>query len=254
MRVLIVSDIHSNYVALETVLNDAHGAFDIVWNLGDTIGYGPRPNECMARMLDLDAVMIAGNHDLACIGSNKVNINEFNIDAKRANIWNGKQLNPAYAEYLAALPVYRDMSEQYYMVHGSPRDPVWEYLWQPVQADLNWAYLQAHQYPQHVCFIGHSHLQIYLVTSADGHTLGPLRPQPGTTVTFKPSERYFVNPGSVGQPRDSDPTAAYAILDTDAHQLTFKRVAYDIAQTQRQMLEHEHDLSLNLIRRLQVGR
>lgn len=254
MRVLVVSDIHSNAVALETVLNDAHGSYDIVWNLGDTIGYGPRPNECMARMLDLDAVMIAGNHDLACIGSNKVNIHEFNIDAKRANIWNGKQLNPIYAKYLAELPIYRDMSEQYYIVHGSPRDPVWEYLWQPMQADANWSYLQSHQYPQHVCFVGHSHLQIYLITNADGQTLGPLRPQPGTTIAFKPNERYIVNPGSVGQPRDGDPTAAYAVLDTETHQLTFRRVAYDIAQTQRQMLEHEHDLSLNLIRRLQVGR
>lgn len=254
MRVLVVSDIHSNAVALEAVLNDAHGHYDIVWNLGDTIGYGPRPNECMARMLDLDAVMIAGNHDLACIGSNKVNIQEFNIDAKRANIWNGKQLNPTYAKYLAELPLFRDMGERYYIVHGSPRDPVWEYLYQPMQAELNWAYLQHQQYPQHVCFIGHSHLQIYLVTNAEGQTIGPVRPTNNTVVTFKEQERYFVNPGSVGQPRDGDPTAAYAILDLESHQLTFKRVAYDIVQTQRQMLEHEQDLSLNLIRRLQVGR
>jgi predicted phosphodiesterase len=254
MRVLLVSDIHSNYVALETVLNDAHGAFDVVWNLGDTIGYGPRPNECMARMLDLDAVMIAGNHDLACIGSNKVNIHEFNIDAKRANIWNGKQLDPAYAKYLAELPIYRDMGEDYYIVHGSPRDPVWEYLWQPWQADANWAYLASQQYNQHVCFIGHSHLQIYLITNADGQTLGPLRPQPNLTITFNRGERYYVNPGSVGQPRDGDPTAAYAILDTDAHTLTFKRVAYDIAQTQRQMQAHEPDLSPTLSRRLAVGK
>ncbi|MFN5935257.1 MAG: metallophosphoesterase family protein, partial [Roseiflexaceae bacterium] len=98
------------------------------------------------------------------------------------------------------------------------------------------------------------HLQIYLITNADGQTLGPLRPQPNLTITFNRSERYYVNPGSVGQPRDGDPTAAYAILDTDAHTLTFKRVAYDIAQTQRQMQAHEPELSPTLSRRLAVGR
>jgi len=248
MRVLVISDIHANYVALEAVLADAHGRYDIIWNLGDTIGYGPRPNECMDRMLALNTIMIAGNHDLACIGSTKVNIDEFNPDAKSANIWNGNQLTAEHRQTLAELPLAKAIDpSRYYIVHGSPLDPVWEYLLQPSQAASNWQ-----SFAQQVCFIGHSHVQIFIRRHSDGQIEGPTMPARNDVITFADGERYFINPGSVGQPRDGDPRAAYAIVDTDAHELTFGRVNYDIGLTQRQMLEH--NLPINLIRRLQFGR
>ena len=113
MRVLIVSDIHSNLVALEAVLRETAGEYDAVWNLGDTIGYGPRPNECMAVMQSLPTTSIAGNHDLACIGSSTVNIAEFNNDARVANIWNGRQLKTTYKQFLNQLPLARSMDDQF---------------------------------------------------------------------------------------------------------------------------------------------
>lgn len=248
MRVLVISDIHANYVALEAVLSDAHGKYDAIWNLGDTIGYGPRPNECMDRMLALNSVMIAGNHDLACIGSTLVNIDEFNPDAKSANIWNGNQLTSDHRKTLSDLPLAKAIDPlKYYIVHGSPLDPVWEYLLQPSQAAANWQ-----NFNQQVCFIGHSHVQIYIRRQKDGQIVGPLMPARNDVIAFKDGERFFINPGSVGQPRDGDPRAAYAIIDTELHELTFGRVNYDISLTQRQMLEH--NLPINLIRRLQFGR
>ena len=247
MRVLIVSDIHSNLVALEAVLRETAGEYDAVWNLGDTIGYGPRPNECMAVMQSLPTTSIAGNHDLACIGSSTVNIAEFNNDARVANIWNGRQLKTTYKQFLNQLPLARSMDDQFYIVHGSPKDPVWEYLLRPYQAEDNWQAI-----PHQTCFIGHSHVQIYIRRNIDGSAAGPIMPTPGEVMLLDSDERYFINPGSVGQPRDGDPRAAYAILDTSAQQITFGRVAYDIASTQQQMLEY--NLPLMLIRRLQFGR
>ena len=247
MRVLIISDIHSNLVALEAVLAETAGAYDSIWNLGDTIGYGPRPNECMQRMLDLQAVSIAGNHDLACIGSPKVNIMEFNNDAKTANIWNGQQLKPEYRKILEELPLWREMDAQNYIVHGSPSDPVWEYLLYDSQAEANWRH-----FPHQLCFIGHSHVQIFLRKNAQGYAEGPFRPPLGVALPIPAGERYFINPGSVGQPRDADPRSGYAILDTTAQTITFGRAAYDIAATQQQM--REYDLPKALIERLARGR
>jgi len=248
MRVLVISDIHSNIVALDAVLQEAAGAYDAVWNLGDTIGYGPRPNECMASMQQISTQWIAGNHDLACIGSRKVDITEFNQDARTANVWNGKQLEKRYLSHLDTLPVAVAIDpSQHYIVHGSPLDPVWEYLLAPQQAHANWQAI-----PQQICFIGHSHVQIFLRQTNMQTIEGPLVPTRGEPLAINPNERYFINAGSVGQPRDGDSRAAYAILDTDNQHIEFGRVKYDIALTQRQM--QEHHLPDMLIRRLQYGR
>jgi diadenosine tetraphosphatase ApaH/serine/threonine PP2A family protein phosphatase len=248
MRVLVVSDIHSNIIALDAVLAEAAGAYDAVWNLGDTIGYGPRPNECMATMQRISTEWIAGNHDLACIGSKKVDINEFNQDARTANIWNGKQLEPQYLTFLDTLPIAIPINpDSHYIVHGSPLDPVWEYLLAPQQAYANWQAIQ-----QQICFIGHSHVQIFIRQKQNKSIDGPLVPTRGEPLQILPGERYFINPGSVGQPRDGDARAAYAILDTDNQHIEFGRVKYDITMTQRQMQEHR--LPEMLVRRLQYGR
>lgn len=243
MRVLLVSDIHSNYAALETVLAVA-GSFDQLWNLGDTIGYGPRPNECIAAMRAHANVMIGGNHDLACLG--KVDLSDFNPDARAANVWNGQQLEATNRTLLEELPPMLEVDERFLVAHGSPREPVWEYLLSVPQAEENFLLFE-HQ----VCFIGHSHVPLLFRKHPDGAIDGPALADAGLLLEFEPGYRYFVNPGSVGQPRDTDPRAHYAILDTDAGTVLFKRVEYDIAQTQRQMREAK--LPPALIRRLEHG-
>jgi diadenosine tetraphosphatase ApaH/serine/threonine PP2A family protein phosphatase len=242
MHVLIVSDIHSNFVALETVLAVA-GPFDQLWNLGDTIGYGPRPNECVVAMRQA-SIMIGGNHDLACLG--KVDLSDFNADARAANIWNGQQLEDDNRATLDVLPPSLEVDERFLVAHGSPREPVWEYLLSLPQAEENFQL-----FDNQVCFIGHSHVPLIFRRHPDGAIDGPALADADLLIELEPGYRYFLNPGSVGQPRDQDPRAHYAILDTDASTVLFKRVEYDIAQTQRQMREAK--LPPALIRRLEYG-
>jgi predicted phosphodiesterase len=244
MRILIVSDIHSNYTALETVLAVA-GSFDQLWNLGDTIGYGPRPNECVMAMRAYAQVMIGGNHDLACLG--KVDLSDFNPDARTANIWNGEQLDDDNRAFLDALPPSREVDDRFLVAHGSPREPVWEYLLSQPQAEENFLLFE-----NQVCLIGHSHVPLIFRKHPDATIDGPALADADLLLELEHGYRYFVNPGSVGQPRNQDPRAHYAILDTDAGTVLFKRVEYDIAQTQRQMREAK--LPTALIRRLEYGK
>jgi predicted phosphodiesterase len=243
MRVLILSDIHSNYAALEAVLQAA-GSYDQLWNLGDTIGYGPRPNECVAEIHERAAITIAGNHDLACL--NKVDLNDFNPEARTANLWNGKQLKPEHYAFLEALPPIHSVDEHYMLAHGSPREPVWEYLLTRAQANENFQ-----RFTQKICFIGHSHVPLVFRLRPNGICDGPSSPEAGLTMSIQPDMRYIVNPGSVGQPRNQDPRAAYAILDTEAQSIQFGRTSYDIARTQREM--REAHLPEPLALRLQYG-
>jgi diadenosine tetraphosphatase ApaH/serine/threonine PP2A family protein phosphatase len=241
MRIVIVSDIHSNLVALETVLADA-GSYDALWCLGDTIGYGPCPNECIALMREHAAIAITGNHDLACL--DKLDLSDFNPDARRANIWNGQQLNAENREWIEPLPALVRVDDRYTVVHGSPREPVWEYLLMPDQARTNFALFDTQ-----ICFVGHSHVQLGFELHDDGRVKRFL-PESGQILELH-STRFFLNPGSVGQPRDQDARAAYAVLDTDAATVRFQRVPYDIGKTQEQMQAAK--LPLALIRRLEFG-
>ncbi len=243
MRVLIVSDIHSNYTALDTVLAVA-GEYDQLWNLGDTIGYGPRPNECVLAMRARADLMLSGNHDLACLG--KIDLSDFNPDARTANIWNGKQLADENRTALDTLSPQLTVDERFMLAHGSPREPVWEYLLSRVQAEDNFEL-----FTQQVCFIGHSHVPLIVRLFSSGECEEPMLADDDLLVNLEPGCRYFFNPGSVGQPRNQDPRAAYMILDTEANTVLFKRVEYDIAQTQRQMREAR--LPPALIRRLEYG-
>lgn len=243
MRIAIVSDIHSNIVALETVLA-AVGPVDQLWNIGDTIGYGPRPNECMAAIRARATVMISGNHDLACIG--KLDLSDFNTDARLANLWNGEQLDDDHRAFLESCEPLQQVDERFFVAHGSPREPVWEYLLELGQARANFG-----QFDGQVCFIGHSHVPLLFRQRADGKVEGPLLTDAGYELALQPDERYIINPGSVGQPRNHDPRAAYAVLDTDANTVRFNRVEYDIATTQQQM--RAAILPTALIRRLDYG-
>lgn len=243
MRIVIVSDIHSNLVALETVLAAA-GSYDALWCLGDTIGYGPRPNECVALMREHASLSIVGNHDLACL--NKIDLRDFNPDARKANIWNGEQLTAEQRTWLEGLPPQLDVDERFTMAHGSPREPIWEYLLAPEQALANFEL-----FSQQVCFIGHSHVQLGFKLRNNAQRCDRFLPDRSRTIELDSETRYFINPGSVGQPRDQDPRAAYVVLDSDTGSVRFNRIEYDIAKTQRQMQEAQ--LPLALIRRLEFG-
>lgn len=249
MRILVVSDIHSNLVALEAVLHEA-GSFDALWCLGDTIGYGPRPNECVALMRQHADVAISGNHDLACLG--KIDLRDFNPDARKANLWNGAQLLPEHRAWLENLPPKQPIDTRFTLAHGSPREPIWEYLLSSEQAAANFEY-----FTQEVCFIGHSHVQLGFRQPYGIDRVERFLPDMSSTpprynvVELTGTCRYFINPGSVGQPRDQDPRAAYAILDTGAGTITFGRVEYEIARTQREMVEA--GLPGPLVRRLEFG-
>jgi diadenosine tetraphosphatase ApaH/serine/threonine PP2A family protein phosphatase len=226
MLVLLVSDIHGNQTAFEAVLA-AQPSFDALWNLGDTVGYGPRPRECLDLVVGHGAdPSLAGNHDLAAVGT--LDLAEFNPVARRAAQWTGAQLGAEHRAYLLARPVMTTASG-YTLAHGSPRAPVWEYVTTAAVATANFAYFDTR-----VCFIGHTHL----ATSAlleEGAMQAHLRPLRDGDILDLDAGRYLINPGSVGQPRDRDPRAAYALLDTDQGTVTAHRVPYDIPETQRQM-------------------
>lgn len=247
MRVLVISDVHANLVALEAVLADC-GAVDAVWNLGDTIGYGPRPRECLARVQAIGAQpMLVGNHDLAAIGD--LDTADFNPVARLAAQWTGLQLQPEDVAFLRTLPAMT-VAGGVTLAHGSPRAPVWEYLVDEATATANFAH-----FATDLCLVGHSHVALYAELARGQRRADLFLLAPGATLDLNLSSapaRRIVNPGSVGQPRDQDPRAAYAILDTGQGTITAHRVAYDIAATQQQMADV--GLPRPLVARLALGR
>jgi diadenosine tetraphosphatase ApaH/serine/threonine PP2A family protein phosphatase len=242
MRVLLISDIHANLAALEAVFA-ACPSFDALWNLGDTIGYGPRPAQCLDLVRAHGAApSLVGNHDLACIG--EIDPAEFNPVAQEAARWTALQLSDDHREHLMNLPPMTG-ALGHTLAHGSPRDPIWEYVTTPEIATANFA-----AFGTNVCFVGHTHIAMS-ATLAEGAVLAGIRAwREGETLDLR-SNRHIINPGSVGQPRDRDPRAAYAVLDTTRGTITAHRAAYDIATTQSQMRDAR--LPDFLISRLSVG-
>lgn len=220
-------------------------AHDRLWCLGDTIGYGPNPNECLAAMRERAQYVLTGNHDLASLGV--ISLATFNPLARVANEWNNKQLEDDLRAYLAERPDRIDLDDPAAtLAHGSPRDPVWEYVLDEVTAFQNLAHFTAP-----VCFIGHSHVPLVFAYHAD-RTAAFGHAEAGYVVELKPDSRYIINPGSVGQPRDNDPRAAFAVWDTASSTVAFHRVAYDVGETQRRMRQAK--LPSALAERLAVGR
>ncbi|MBI3912950.1 MAG: metallophosphoesterase family protein [Chloroflexi bacterium] len=243
MKILIISDIHANLTAFQTVV-DAAGEFDRVWCLGDVVGYGPQPNECVEQLRALKPLCLAGNHDWAVI--EKIDLGEFNPDARQATLWTREQLTPHNLDWLHLLPerVPTEL-EKFTLVHGSPRYPIWEYVLGPAIARINFDYFDTP-----FCLMGHTHVPVVYRLKADEDLAIP-EPLPETTSFQFGPERMMVNPGSVGQPRDGDPRAAYAILDTDTLTITHKRIEYNIGATQALM--RDADLPARLINRLSAG-
>lgn len=242
MRVLMLSDVHANLVALETVVAEA-GPVDAVWNLGDIVGYGPRPGECIDYIISLDpAASLIGNHDWAAIG--RLQLDEFNPVARFATYWTTAQLRTEHMHYLESLP-NRLMEEHWMLVHASPRHPIWEYVYTAKIAHENFEL-----FDNQVCFLGHTHVQLFITEKMAESGQPPAQPHDGMVLSVA-EERHIVNPGSVGQPRDNNPDAAFAIYDTEERTVTFRRVPYDVELTQRQM--DDAGLPRPLITRLALG-
>ncbi|MEX2425418.1 MAG: metallophosphoesterase family protein [Thermomicrobiaceae bacterium] len=244
MKILVLSDVHANLVALESVLKATKDIeFDDIWSLGDIVGYGPRPCECVDLVREIAPnVSIIGNHDWAAIG--RLDLDDFNPVAKYASYWTTMKLSNSHLQYLESLP-NRMIEDDWTVVHGSPQHPVWEYVYNARIAAINFGF-----YDTRICFIGHTHIQLYITEGLATSNIQPKQPRDGEVIDVS-AERIMVNPGSVGQPRDGDPRAGCAIFDTEQMTVTFRRVPYDVKQTQEQL--RKEGLPESLITRLAMG-
>jgi predicted phosphodiesterase len=215
VRIAVLSDIHSNLLALDAILAKV-GAVDAIWHLGDVVGYGPEPDGVVDRLKALGAVGVRGNHDAAATGGSE--IDWFNPEAKAAMEWTRAAISDPTREWLAALPLRR-IETDFTLVHGSPRDPIWEYVTSAALARAGLSAIST-EHGLH----GHTHVPIAF-TMVDGR-MRTLQPRAGNTVALGEG-RCFLNPGSVGQPRDGDARASCMVLDTVAGTATWERVPYD---------------------------
>jgi predicted phosphodiesterase len=256
LRLAIISDIHSNLPALEAVLDEIRSTgVDDLWCLGDVVGYGAQPDECATLVAERCGLCLVGNHDLAVL--DELDVTSFSPAAAAAVRWTQESAKPATIEFLAGLKP-ADETREVALYHASPRDPVWEYVLWPDQAAECIA-MQAAR----VSLVGHSHVALFFVMSEDN-----LSPQvPGEAIEVPDAARgaqagggtrldisngrWLVNPGSVGQPRDGDPRAAWLELDTDSWECTYHRVEYEIDRAAEAIAAT--DLPDHLARRLYVG-
>ncbi|HVL54798.1 MAG TPA: metallophosphoesterase family protein [Vitreimonas sp.] len=223
MRVAVLSDIHANLVALDAVLAAA-GPVDAIWHLGDVVGYGPDPDGVVDRLSSLQALGVRGNHDAAACGGRE--IEWFNPEARAAMEWTRTAISPTTRAWLEALPQHR-VEGDFMLVHGSPRDPTWEYITSIAVARANLGVLTAR-------FGLHGHTHVPIAFREDDGRVDAISPARDSELRLD-TRRALLNPGSVGQPRDGDPAASWLELDTDASRCTWRRVAYDFGAVQRAM-------------------
>jgi predicted phosphodiesterase len=224
MRVAVISDIHANYHALTAVLEEIDGErVDAVWCLGDVVGYGPKPNECCDVVRERADLCLVGNHDLVAIG--RLSVSDFNDEAAAAALWTSDVLTAESRGWLEGLEPSGE-AHGVELFHASARDPVWEYV---LTEEAARATLELAGGP--LVFVGHSHVALALALT-NGSVAGGLAVG-GTTLAL--DGRWLLNPGSVGQPRDGDPRAAWVLLDLDGRFAAFRRVAYSIESTQSEM-------------------
>lgn len=241
MRVAVISDIHGNARALEAGLEaiDAERV-DEIWSLGDVVGYGPRPNECCALVAARCTVSLAGNHDLGVLGA--IDLAEFSPEAAVAARWSRSVLTPESRASLEPLDPL-GQAEGLELFHASPRDPVWDYV---LSVEAARQALELTTAP--VVLVGHSHVPLALVLSHGGVSGGVARA--GHEISLADG-RWLLNPGSVGQPRDGDPRAAYLLLDLARQTASFRRIEYDVAGTQADLAQA--GLPASLAERLTSG-
>ena len=225
MRCAILADIHGNRDAFEAVMRDIadRGGVDELWCLGDVVGYGPEPSACIALLRRHPHICVAGNHDWAASG--RLSTADFNPDAAAACEWTAGQLSAEDIAYLRHLPLTATRGE-FTVAHGSPRDPLCEYILNPIGAMMNFEH-----FGTAYCFVGHTHVPAVYADSDGRCSESPLPPslQLGAS-------RLIINPGGVGQPRDGDPRAAYAIYDEAERVIYSYRIPYDIAAVQKKMV------------------
>jgi predicted phosphodiesterase len=239
VRVAIVSDIHGNLHALDAVLEAIdRDAPDEIWCLGDLVGYGPRPNRCCALVAERADVCLIGNHDLAVLG--RLDLDDFQPDAALSARWTTAALEDEGRVYLESL-VSSGEREGVGLFHASPRDPVWEYVLTPDVAAASMAATS-----QELVLVGHSHVALHYRLSD-----GMLLPADHGTELGLSGDRWLLNPGSVGQPRDTDPRAAWMLLDLEARRASYRRIEYDIARTQQEI--RDRGLPEALAARLEFG-
>lgn len=243
MRYAVLADIHSNMAAFSAVLKDIerHGGVDEIWCLGDIVGYGPDPRQCIEMLRQHKHIAVAGNHDLAAVG--KLELASFNPDGAAAIRWTAQQLTAGDIGYLSGLPAVIE-KDGFTLVHGSPREPVWEYLHSISAAKENFAYFRSSY-----CLVGHCHLpQIFKQTDDAGCTFIPFTADIGQVLG---KGRLIINPGSVGQPRDGDPRASYVIYDGEAAVIRLFRTPYCIDDTKQKIMKQ--NLPVRLAIRLGDG-
>jgi predicted phosphodiesterase len=249
MRILVLSDLHGNATALDAALEAAKGCWDRVVCLGDVVGYGPDPNEVTTKIRELGALTIRGNHDKAA--ADLMPTDDFNPIAKAAVDWTRSELSPENLHWLAQLPPGPLETDGIVLVHGALQDED-EYVFTPAQALEGLLDSKAR-----ITFFGHTHYQGGFSYENSNNNLEMLNIRPRSSETFAPlrlesQRRYLLNPGSIGQPRDNDPRAAFAIADLDHHMVEFWRVPYDISSVQARM--RAAPLPEPLVQRLSVGR
>ena len=243
MRYAIIGDIHANLAAFTAVLDDIErrGRVEKVWCVGDVVGYGPDPHQCIKLLRQTNHVCVAGNHDWAAIG--KIDTAEFNPDAAAACHWTAQQLSSSDVKYLGNLPM-TIQEDDFTLVHGSPREPIWEYLISTGMAKENFAYFKSQ-----FCLVGHSHVPLVFSCDESGtYSASQFLTNVGLALG---KNRLIINPGSVGQPRDGNPQASYAIYGSESRQVKLYRVPYDIRSTQDKMVAH--GLPMSLVARLSYG-
>ncbi len=243
MRYAILADIHANLAAFEAVLEDIEGkgGVDELWCLGDIVGYGPDPSKCLELLKKHSPVCLAGNHDLGAIG--KLDLSYFNPAAAAACEWTSGQLSPSDIQYLENLPLTLTRGD-FYLVHGSPAEPVLEYVMTTGVAARNFSFFDSP-----FCLVGHTHIPMAFKQAGAGCSSNMLSANIGLVLG---AHRMIINPGGVGQPRDGDPRASYAVYESEGSVLRLYRVPYDIDSTQEKMVRA--GLPMSLISRLQEGR
>ena len=231
MRLAVIADIHSNSEALASVLAqlDREGVGAIL-NLGDLVGYNASPNECLELLQGRNVWSLAGNHDLALLEPERAQ--NFNIIAYEALMWCRQQVRPEFLEFLHGLPLLRKLPGSFLACHGTPVNPD-TYIAYHFQGKRVLNDLYKHS-DLRVCFFGHTHRRALWYRDIRGKVA--LRQISPATMQLSPEEHYLINPGSVGQPRDGNPEAAYAIFDDEDFSIQFKSIPYDVSGAQRRIL------------------
>ncbi|MDP7416117.1 MAG: metallophosphoesterase family protein [Dehalococcoidales bacterium] len=242
MRYAIIADIHANLAAFTAVLEDIEkqGGVNEIWCLGDVVGYGPDPHQCLELLRQKNHICIAGNHDWAAVG--KIDTAYFNPDAAAACHWTARQLSPEDIKYLESLSLILERAE-FTLAHGSPREPTGEYIISTSIAKVNFNLFQSPY-----CLVGHYHVPLVFKEEGDTCSASQFLPNVGLALG---KSRLIINPGGVGQPRDGDPRASYAIYDRENKIVRLYRIPYDIAATQDKMIQH--GLPIHLVVRLGYG-